>query len=475
MIPGATTTIDKTLHLPPPVMSNIVVSNISLDSAVITWTTDIPSDSRVDCGTTNIYGQISSDAGLVTSHSITLISLASDTTYHFRATSTNSDGFSTVGTDTTFSTLAMPVISNIVVSNITGNSARITWETDQPADSFVEYGDTTAYGLAAGDTPLSTTHSVDLVGLNSGQTYHFMVTSTNNQGVQAVSSDNIFDTQQMFTVTITEPLDGATLPRPGILVKGTFVSFNGKETGVVVNGVPAMVNGNDFAINNVLLQDGDNTITVTATDVDGNTAETSITVSSQADQKYIRAIPVFESSIAPMETRIRVDGNFAFANVPTLSYSGPGAVEFLTCAEPDTFNVGMTEPGIYYFTADVQDDLGTVYTDTVAVLAMDRAVLDALLSNKWNGMTQALQNGDVTTALEFFVTDAKQIYDEQFTVLAPVLSNIAAEFSVAELVLNDVVTNTARCDLLITREGVDYAFILYFIPVDDGIWKIWRF
>jgi hypothetical protein len=38
-----------------------------------------------------------------------------------------------------------PVISNITVSGITTDSAVISWTTDQPSDSLVEYGETTAY------------------------------------------------------------------------------------------------------------------------------------------------------------------------------------------------------------------------------------------------------------------------------------------------------------------------------------------
>jgi hypothetical protein len=49
--------------------------------------------------------------------------------------------------------------------------------------------------------------------------------------------------------------------------------------GVVVNGYPAQVNGNRWFVNNLPLVEGDNSITVTATQPDGATASDSIPVS----------------------------------------------------------------------------------------------------------------------------------------------------------------------------------------------------
>src|SRR6185295_2058834 len=41
-----------------------------------------------------------------------------------------------------------PVIADVTASAITGSTATITWATDVPADSQVEYGETLAYGIS---------------------------------------------------------------------------------------------------------------------------------------------------------------------------------------------------------------------------------------------------------------------------------------------------------------------------------------
>ena len=108
----------------------------------------------------------------------------------------------------------MPAISDIGASNITTDSATITWITDQQADSLVEYGTTTSYGSSASDTAMVTSHSITLTGLVPGTTYHFKITSTNSYGFSSSSGDETFTTLSPITVTITSPLDNDTINKP---------------------------------------------------------------------------------------------------------------------------------------------------------------------------------------------------------------------------------------------------------------------
>ena len=271
LIPGETLTINSVLSLSPPLIGNIAVLP-AMDGVVITWTTDQTADSLVEYGETTTYGQSVSDAALLTNHSLILSGLSQATAYHFKVVSANSDGSVAQSGDATFTTLALPVISNISVSNITGNSATINWTTDLPADSFVEYGESTAYGLTAGDTALSTEHHVNLTGLLSDRTYHFRVSSTSSQGAKTVSGDNQFDTVQAMILTITSPVEGEILSNSSILVQGS-ITGSAAEIGVTVNGVITLLDNSLYDAKHVPLLAGDNTILVRATDSDGNIAE----------------------------------------------------------------------------------------------------------------------------------------------------------------------------------------------------------
>ena len=68
-----------------------------------------------------------------------------------------------------------PTISNIQVGSITSTSAVVTCTTDIAAVVRVNYGPTTAYGLATADGASGTSHSRTLSGLTPNTTYHYQV------------------------------------------------------------------------------------------------------------------------------------------------------------------------------------------------------------------------------------------------------------------------------------------------------------
>ncbi len=186
----------STADATPPVISNIVVSNITATGARITWTTDENSTSAVDYGTTTSYGGTTSDAGLVTSHTIDLTGLSPDTLYHFRVRSSDAGSNEAISVDGTFTTLkpAPPVLSNIRVTNITESSGRVQWDSTTSSNSVVNYGLTTSYGSTQTNPAMGTAHLVVLNGLSTGTLYHYRVRSTDAYGQETVSSDRTFTT-----------------------------------------------------------------------------------------------------------------------------------------------------------------------------------------------------------------------------------------------------------------------------------------
>ncbi|MEK6227261.1 MAG: S8 family serine peptidase, partial [Chloroflexota bacterium] len=105
-----------------------------------------------------------------------------------------------------------PVISSVNATGITHEAAKITWTTDENADSQVEYGTTAAYGSTTPVTSkFETSHAVGLSGLSPTTLYHYRVKSRDGWGNLAVSGD--------FTFTTTVPmsdlaLTGSVSPEP---------------------------------------------------------------------------------------------------------------------------------------------------------------------------------------------------------------------------------------------------------------------
>ena len=87
-----------------------------------------------------------------------------------------------------------PVISNVVASAVTTTSAVVSWTTDEPATSRVQFGPTTAYGQTTVDSTLTTSHSRVLTGLTAGTTYNFLVSSADASGNEASSTNDTLAT-----------------------------------------------------------------------------------------------------------------------------------------------------------------------------------------------------------------------------------------------------------------------------------------
>ena len=147
-----------------------------------------------------------------------------------------------------------PRISNVKSTKVTANSATITWNTDEPATSRVEYGtsgtsmreyvgersissadasapagDVGAKAIIITPTPsgsLRTSHSVSLTGLREKTTYYYQVVSSDAAGNVAVMSGFSFTTGGT-----TPPPPPPPPPTPGTVnVNWALASNGGRAT-----------------------------------------------------------------------------------------------------------------------------------------------------------------------------------------------------------------------------------------------------
>lgn len=72
-----------------------------------------------------------------------------------------------------------PILYNDVVSAISDTEIQATWNTDEPADSYIEYGLTEAYELGqVSDATLTNNHTLNIPGLQADTTYQVRFSST---------------------------------------------------------------------------------------------------------------------------------------------------------------------------------------------------------------------------------------------------------------------------------------------------------
>ena len=182
----------------------LVISNISITktdkTATITWLTNRPTVGKIE------YGLYSKDYRWTldtndkkTEHAMTISGLFPETDYFFKITA--SDNISEVTSfEQTFKTNKAgdnktPIITDVRVPYLTGNTATIQWYTDEEATSEVDYGLTTNYGSHFSDGNRVKIHDITITGLIDGTQYHFSVKSKDKDNNTAKWYDLTFRTK----------------------------------------------------------------------------------------------------------------------------------------------------------------------------------------------------------------------------------------------------------------------------------------
>lgn len=234
-----------------PVVTGAQAMYIMGPGAQITWTTDVPSDSRVQYGTSSASMPLSSTwrcdgaVTLVTSHCINLTELSYTTLYYFTVrssadggitwgtgsgtftsgtsyssgssnTSTSTSSTTTSGTSgSSSSDTTAPVLTNVRIENNMGMGAQVMWTTDDLSDSRVTYG--TASGslfstsdMICGTSGHVTSHCINLTGLVSGTQYFYKAWSRNGSNLDASSSEYSFTAASSTSTYTTSTSTSAT-------------------------------------------------------------------------------------------------------------------------------------------------------------------------------------------------------------------------------------------------------------------------
>lgn len=335
-VTGAATTTSRTTSAktlpnpdttPPVITSGPLITNVRDTSVMVTWVTDEPSVSGVSWNAGDVHGLLT-DKNLSTTHMQQVTALKPNTTYSLTVSSTDGLGNGpSLSKTVKFKTLpsANPVLPQIlspqVVSSVTNTTAMVTWATDLPSTSEVSYG-TSQKNLTRSEvrSQLVTQHSVPLVGLTPATTYYVQVKSVNANGDASINTyTNTFtgDSSVSF-VTLSNPVTTApvfqTPPQVGYATSNAAVI--GWPTDTAANSVVTIKNTSfaeppkvsvDLDLNALhqlaltgLTPSSNYDVTVTSTDISGNTATSSLTFATPPtpDSKppVISVLPTVEAS-----------------------------------------------------------------------------------------------------------------------------------------------------------------------------------
>lgn len=196
--------------IPPTAPSNLVKTSPDNDNTpTFSWSASSDEGSGIDCYLVRIPGHPFYEYWTFNgdSSSFTCPAPLSDGSYAFEVKTGDRAMNESATASLTFTIDTIPPVISAVSAASADGSAVITWSTDEPATSLVEYGRTTSYGTTTGHLTvpptLVTSHSVSLGGLDSATSYHFRVISRDEAGNVASSSDCSFITTARDSIPLT--------------------------------------------------------------------------------------------------------------------------------------------------------------------------------------------------------------------------------------------------------------------------------
>jgi transcriptional regulator of NAD metabolism len=175
-----------------PSIYDVLISEITLNSAVISWKTNIVTSSKVEYGETISYTDSveDKDNAKVAKHLIKLNNLKSGTLYHFRVRGIDPESNSIVSDDYSFTTYTLPQIETYQIEEISEKVIKLNWKTNVETDSAIKYTNLeTNITKIQGEDGMSSIHNFNLKGLTPGIEYLLQIQGRDIYGNQAITSE----------------------------------------------------------------------------------------------------------------------------------------------------------------------------------------------------------------------------------------------------------------------------------------------
>lgn len=283
-----------------------------------------------------------------------------------------------------------PRIEEIEVDDVSANSVRIDWETNEPATGAVWYGTATSTAMGSGSTVNSSAlvkeHKLVLSSLAAGTTYYYVIVSVDMAGNTTTSTQRSFTTSLSLDATAPtiSNVYATSTTASGVHVvwvtsePATSVVWYGTSTPITnvtatSQSAAAMVSGHDVALTN-LIANTTYFYRVVSTDGAGNTAtstEYSFATSAMPD---ITA-PVISGAMATSttgtashivwNTNESATGKLWYSTSTPVVITGIPAMSSATLSAMHDFLLsGLATSTTYYYAVSSVDAAGNAATST---------------------------------------------------------------------------------------------------------------
>lgn len=362
------------------------------ETATIQWTTDEDATGEVNFGTDESLGFIRTLPSTDKVHEVTLTNLSPETTYFYKASSSDlSNNGPTVTSIDRFTTdaladVTLPSISDIVVQPA-DSTVILTWSTDELADSFVDFGTISGIlDVTVGDVEDVLTHEITLTNLTPGTEYFYTVGSIDRSGNGPTESS-----QSSFTTLSAADTDAPETPADVIGTAGSeqvvlswtanveldLAGYNvyrrlaGDETFGAIASRLEEANYTDLGLSN----DTEYEYQITAIDRETPPNE-SVVSSTVSVTPTTAAAPSVPSSLS---VSIGLEPVFSFTNALPFNTGGSLSYTIQVSTQEDFSDVTASESGITEGSSTTAWTITRGLTEGVLYYWRVRAVEDALI------------------------------------------------------------------------------------------------
>jgi phosphodiesterase/alkaline phosphatase D-like protein len=190
-----------------PKISNMTVKDVTPYSITIAWDTNVDTETIINWGKTAAYGEKRGKSGVSKVHELVVDKLEDNQEYHYQILAKDDAGNEVADADKIVRTpldTEGPKITNVKIDVLpmgesdTTSSIIVSWTTNKPASTLVEYGEGVIGGTydkrSVEDASLNNSHTVIIKGLTPATSYHYRLVSADKRNNQTISQDYTFVT-----------------------------------------------------------------------------------------------------------------------------------------------------------------------------------------------------------------------------------------------------------------------------------------
>ncbi len=286
------------------------------------------------------------------------------------------------------------------------------------------------------------------------------------------------------SITIQGPTAGITVGVDAIQIYGTYLGP--ANSGVSVNGVPALTNGSAFVSPRIPLDPGINTLTIryASTDAAPVTQTRTVTYSAAALPAVVfaaRSPGDYAPTVMPFVLATRLPPNQTVVARVEIDYNGDGIFDVDSATPPARLEFAYENPGLYAARARVSFDDGNTGTplvvqeDTARVLIQSLAYTRQTLCGVYYAMKSRLQQNQIPLALNTQSPGAQRTEMQAlWTSLASSNTLVATANKLGQIITGQLSRNSAELVIGIpTANPAEYkAFSMRFRRDENGVWRI---